>query len=151
MKNFNTTTLPGFLEGRGIGFDRMFDLINDATNYTRESQKFPPHNVIQIDEDNYAIELAIAGFASEDLELTQDGNKLSIEGNTAQIDEETIAGPKYLHKGISTRAFKREFVLADHVVVEDATFENGIVTIKLHLELPDEMKPRTIDIKRVGK
>lgn len=145
MNKITTRTLPNFMDGRSIGFDRMFDLLDDAVAFGGTTT-YPPYNVIEVDKDNYQIELALAGFSNDDLTITQDRNKLRIEGNKPTFEGDE---PKYLHKGISNRAFTREFVLADHVYVDGAEFADGIVTIKLHRELPEEMKPRQIEILRL--
>jgi len=146
-KTLTTRTLPGFLNERGIGFDRMFNMIDDAVAYTGNTT-YPPYNVIQLNEDDYLVELALAGFTLDDLEITQDGNKLRVEGRKPEIENDE---PNYLHRGISARAFTREFVLAEHVTVEDATFENGIMSVKLHRDLPEAMKPRQIKIQKISK
>lgn len=147
MNKITTRTLPGFLNERGIGFDRMFDLFDEAVGYAGQTT-YPPYNVLKIDEDAFAIEIAVAGFDTDSIEITQNGNKLNVTGQKAEVDDEGIT---YIHRGISARSFDRDFLLAEHVKVDDADFENGILTIRLHRELPEEMKPRSIDIKRVGK
>lgn len=143
--SITTRTLPGFLNERGIGFDRMLDLLDDAVGYAGNTG-YPPYNLVKMGDDDYLVELAVAGFVESDLEITQDGNKLRIEGRKPEIEGEE---PTYLHRGISSRAFKREFVLAEHVTVEGAAIENGILSVKLHRELPESMKPRQIEIKRL--
>ena len=150
-KGINTTTLPTFLNERGIGFDRMFDMIDNAVSYTGNTT-YPPYNVLSTSDDDFIIEVAVAGFKMDNLSITQDGNKLTIDGSVPRInpfnDEAIENEPKYLHKGISSRAFQREFVIAEHVTIEDAKLEDGILTINLHRELPESMKPREIAIKR---
>jgi molecular chaperone IbpA len=148
-KTLTTRTLPGFLNERGIGFDRMFDMLDEAVSYAG-NQTYPPYNVLSTSEDDYVIEVAVAGFGMDNLKITQDANKLHIDGSRPDFAEDDTE-PKYLHRGISSRAFTREFVLAEHVIVEDAALENGILSVKLHRELPDAIKPRTIDIKKAGK
>jgi len=146
-KTINTQTLPGFLNGRGIGFERMFDMIDDAVAYTGNTA-YPPYNLIKVSDDDFLIEFALAGFEIRDIEITQDGNKLLVAGT-----QRTTGDPRgaYLHNGISKRSFTREFVLAEYVGVVKADMLDGILTIKLHRELPDEMKPRQIEIKKLGK
>lgn len=146
MHKINTTALPSFLDGRGIGFDRVFDMLDNANRTS--SGTYPPYNVIQVDEVNTIVELAVAGFSEDSIEITQDRNKLKIEGNQPSFDETEVT---YLHKGISSRSFTREFVLADHVIVQDAVFTNGILSIKLLQDLPEEMKPRQIAINKPSK
>lgn len=142
-KTINTLTLPTFLNERGVGFDRMFDMFEDAVGYTTNGG-YPPYNLIKAGDDDYLIEVAVAGFTLDDLEITQNGKKLIISATKPEFEGEE---PTYLHRGISTRSFKRDFVLAEHVVVAGAELDNGILTVKLHRELPEEMKPRTIAIE----
>lgn len=142
-KTINTLTLPTFLNERGVGFDRMFDMFEDAVGYTA-SGGYPPYNLIKDGDDDYAIEVAVAGFTLDDLEITQNGKKLLISATKPEFEGDE---PTYLHRGISARGFKRDFVLAEHVVVTGASLENGILTVTLHRELPEEMKPRTIAIE----
>jgi molecular chaperone IbpA len=143
--NINTTTLPGFLADCGIGFGHMLDLI-DTVSYTN-NDTYPPYNVIQVDSNNFVVELAIAGFTLDNLEITQDRSKLIVAGHKA----EEATDVTYLHRGISSRAFKREFVIAEYVSVESASVENGIMRIALRLTLPDTMQPRSIKITTSGK
>jgi molecular chaperone IbpA len=145
MKNTITTrTLPGFLNERGIGFDRMFDLLDEAVSYTGTTA-YPPYNLIKITDDEFVVEVALAGFTMEDLEITQNARKLTIEGHKPEIEGEEVT---YLHRGISSRAFTRDFVLAEHVDVKEAKFDNGILRITLRREVPEEMKPRQIAIQK---
>jgi len=151
-KTINTQTLPGFLNGRGIGFERMFDMIDDTVSYTG-STTYPPYNVLSTSEDDFVIELAVAGFKMDNLSITQDGSKLTIDGSVPVTNpfDDDVDEPTYLHKGISSRSFKREFVIAEYVTVEDAKLEDGILTVNLHRELPEAMKPRQIEIKKISK
>lgn len=121
-----------------IGFDRVLDRMKDATP---GQNNYPPYNIVKVDEDNYAIELALAGFTDEEIDIEVKGGVLSVEGRK---DEE--AETKYLHKGISARHFRRTFTLADTIVVRDAEFSNGILTIGLENVIPEEKKPRKIAI-----
>ena len=128
-----------------IGVDRLFDrLINNIE--TTSQTNYPPYNIVQTDEDSYTIEIAVAGFGMEDLEITQDQNTLTIAGNV--VDE---VETNYLHKGIAGRNFRREFTLADHVEVIDAQLDKGILVINLKRELPEAMKPKTIAIGHVSE
>lgn len=147
MNKITTKNLPAFFDNRGIGFGRVFDMLNEFNAYG-DQPAYPPYNVLETDADHYVIELALAGFTAEDLEITQDRNKLKIVGRkVSDVEESTV---KYLHKGISQRAFTREFVLADYVTVEGAEFADGIVSIKLLRELPEEVKPRLIEVKSIA-
>jgi molecular chaperone IbpA len=101
--------------------------------------------VVQITEDEYMISLAVAGFGFDNLSVVKDKNFLIIEGKEYQTGSEQIA-PNYLHKGISNRDFRREFKLADHVEIENAELELGILNIHLKREIPEEQKPKSIAI-----
>ena len=128
-----------------IGVDRLFDrLINNIESPS--SSNYPPYNIVQNDEDSYTIEIAVAGFGMEDLEITQDQNTLKIAGNATETTE-----ANYLHKGIAGRNFNREFTLADHVEVIDAQLNKGILVVNLKREIPEAMKPKTIAIGHVSE
>ncbi len=146
-KTLTTRTLPGFLNERGIGFDNMFELFDEAVGHA-SSVAYPPYNLIKVSDDDFVVEVALAGFTIDDLEITQDGKKLTIEGRKPEIKDDEVT---YLHRGISSRAFTREFVLAEHVEVVEAEMEDGVLLVKLHRELPESMKPRQIEIKKIGK
>jgi molecular chaperone IbpA len=103
---------------------------------------YPPYNIAQINEDEYMISLAVAGFGMDNLEITTDGDQLKIEGTAPKGDEEV----NYLHKGIGGRNFRREFKLADHVKVADATLDLGMLNIHLKREVPEALKPKKIEI-----
>ncbi|PHR59808.1 MAG: heat-shock protein [Robiginitomaculum sp.] len=125
-----------------IGFDRMASLIDNASKLSTTTG-YPPYNISQLNEDDYLIELAVAGFAEADLSLETHENVLSIVGT--KVANENSVG-EYLHRGIAERGFERRFQLADHVIVKGANLENGMLTIALHRELPEAMKPRSIPI-----
>ncbi len=127
-----------------IGFDRVYDLLNDAMHGTGEDN-YPPYNIERMGEDRYRISLALAGFKPEDLNVTAEQNTLSIEGRKA-----TPSDHDYLYQGIAARPFRRVFELADYVKVRDATFEGGMLMIDLMRELPESMKPRRIAIGAAG-
>lgn len=127
-----------------IGVDRLFDrLIN---NIESPQNNYPPYNIVQVNEDEYFIEIAVAGLDEEDLEITQDQNTLVITG-AINVSEDL----NYLHKGIAGRNFRREFTLADHVEVVSADLNRGILLIQLKRELPEAMKPKTIAIGHVSE
>jgi molecular chaperone IbpA len=127
----------------GIGFDNMFDELLRVSSQ-QANTNYPPYNVVQITEDEYMISLAVAGFGLDNLSITKDKNFLIIEGKTAIKDEVTEIN--YLHRGISARDFRREFKLADHVEIENAHLELGILNIHLKREVPEEQKPKSIAI-----
>jgi len=123
-----------------VGFDRLFDLLESSAR--AETESYPPFDIEQDGEDRYRITLAVAGFAPEEIEIVAQNNQLSVAGRKA---EEADTG-RFLHRGIATRAFERRFQLADFVVVEDASFDNGLLRIALKREIPEAMKPRRIAI-----
>lgn len=128
----------------GIGFDNMFDELL-RVSAQQSSSNYPPYNVVQITEDEYMISLAVAGFGFDNLSVTKEKNFLIIEGKEYQSNSEQHV-PNYLHKGISNRDFRREFKLADHVEIENAHLELGILNIHLKREIPEEQKPKSIAI-----
>ena len=128
-----------------IGVDRLFDRLIHNIETTSQTN-YPPYNIVQTDEDSYTIEIAVAGFGMDDLEITQEQNTLTITGNIAEEVE-----ANYLHKGIAGRNFRREFTLADHVEVIDAQLDKGILVINLKREIPEAMKPKTIAIGHVSE
>jgi len=124
-----------------IGFDDLFNLL-ESQPWKAEANTFgtyPPHNVIKIDEDNYTIEFAVAGFKSEDIDLEVMDSVLRITGGKKDERE-------YSHKGISSKNFFKTFTLADYVVVTGSTLEDGILSIHLKRELPESKKARKISI-----
>jgi molecular chaperone IbpA len=126
----------------GIGFNSMFDEF-DRIHTQQASNNYPPYNIVQVNEDEYIVSLAVAGFGLADLKIVRDKNFLIIEGKEAiDQDVDTV----YIHKGISNRDFRREFKLEDHVKIEDAKLVLGILSIYLKREIPEEQKPRTIPI-----
>jgi molecular chaperone IbpA len=124
----------------GIGFDSMFDELNRVTSQ-QVGNNYPPYNIVQINEDEYMISIAVAGFGPDTITATKENNFLIIEGN--QLDS---ADPNYIHRGISARDFRREFKLADHVEIKNAHLELGILNIHLKRDIPEEQKPRKIAI-----
>ena len=125
----------------GIGFDSIFEDIHRLASVTGKDN-YPPYNVIKIDDDHFTIELALAGIPRESLDIEVDQNQLTVSTEKAETDEEV----EYLHKGISQRGFSRSFTLADHVVVKGADMIDGVLKISLERQLPEELKPRKIDI-----
>lgn len=125
-----------------VGFDRIASLMDQASRLDA-APGYPPFNVEQTDEDGFRIELAVAGFAEDDLTIEYKQNTLTVSG--ARPQPETTRS--YLHRGIAERNFERRFGLADHVRVSGAKLENGLLTIDLVRELPEVLKPRKIEIK----
>ena len=128
----------------GIGFDSIFADLNRLAQAPR-GDNYPPYNIVKHDDDNYSIELAIAGFKKEDISIEVDQQQLIINSKLKDADED-IVELEYLHKGISARHFERSFTLAEHVIVKDAKMTDGILKVILERQLPEELKPRIIDI-----
>lgn len=125
-----------------IGFDRFARLL-DGARVTGEAQAYPPYNIEVTGEDSYALTLAVAGFGPEDLEIMVRDDTLTVSGRSAEPQGER----RWLHRGIAGRAFERRFVLADHLVVQDARLENGLLHIALRREVPEALKPRRVAIQ----
>ena len=143
LRSFDIPALHKF----GIGFDNMFDdLMRVSTQ--QSTSNYPPYNIVQINDDEYMISVAVAGFGHDNLSVTKDKNFLIIEGmhSVAKLADEDDANYTYLHKGISERSFRREFQLADHVEITNAHLELGILNIYLRREVPEEARPKTIAI-----
>ncbi len=133
-----------------VGFDRTASLIDAASRSVDTSSKYPPYDVAQTGENAYRIELAVAGFSDENLEIESHENVLTVKGTKLQ-NADNDDGVQYLHRGIAERDFERRFQLADHVIVTGAELKNGLLTIELRRELPDALKPRKIAIGQAGK
>jgi molecular chaperone IbpA len=137
MRNYDFSTFSR----SSIGFEPFFNLIIEAQKRFDTEGGFPPYDIVRKDESTYAIRLAIAGFSQEEVNITATQNLLTVSGRKKAEEER-----QYLHEGISARGFERHFSLADHVEVRGATYENGILEIELHQEIPEAAKPRTIAI-----
>ena len=141
MTRLTTLDLPNFHRAT-IGFDRLFNELERGFANSPNGNGYPPYNIAQINDDEYMISLAVAGFGMDNLSITTDGDQLKIEGTAPKGDDEV----NYLHKGIGGRNFRREFTLADHVKVADATLELGMLNVHLVREVPEALKPKTIKI-----
>lgn len=140
--NIRTLDLPS-LHRHAIGFDRMFEELN-RTFANSKSGNYPPHNIVQRDETNFVVEVAVAGFAESEINVELADNVLTVTGEKVKHDEQP--SPTYLHQGISNRNFVRDFTLADNVEVRGAVVENGILSVHLELVVPEEKKPKSIAI-----
>ncbi len=129
----------------GVGFDRVFDLLENATR-VQALDNWPPYDIEKAGEDRYRITMAVAGFSQDELELTTQPNWLVVSGRK-QPQQGEAEGTQYLHRGIATRSFERRFELADHVKVKDAWLDNGLLTIELVREVPEAMRPRRIEVQ----
>jgi len=142
LRSFDIPALTKF----GIGFDNMFDDLM-RVSAQQSSTNYPPYDIVQVNDDEYMISVAVAGFGYDDLAVTKDKKILVIEGkHSRETVENEDSTAKYLHKGISERSFRREFQLADHVEITGAHLELGILSIHLKREIPEEAKPKTIAI-----
>ena len=126
----------------GIGFDSMFDELMRVTAQQSNSN-YPPHNVIKTGDNTVTIEVAVAGFAEGEIEISVDQKILTIAGAIQRADD---AAHEYLHRGISRRDFRQTFTLADHVEVKSASVRDGILTVYLEREVPESAKPKAIAI-----
>lgn len=125
-----------------IGFDRLASMIDNASRNEQAQNGYPPYNIELISEHAYRITMAIAGFDKSEVSINTEHGVLSVIGNKKADETER----QYLHQGIAARGFERKFQLADHVKVTDASMENGLLHIDLVQEIPEAMKPRSIDI-----
>ncbi len=125
-----------------IGYDRVGALIDNALRGADNTTGHPPYNIEVLDENHYAITLAVAGFDTEALDITLENNVLTVKGSKGKPSE--VRG--YLHQGIADRAFERRFNLAEFVEVTEAALSNGLLTVSLRREIPEAMKPRSIPI-----
>ena len=127
-----------------LGFERFFDDVEKLLNMDvqKVNQSFPPHNIIKLDDTRYVVELAIAGFSKEEIEITAEDGTLTIKGEKKDKDLEVT----YLHRGIGTRSFTKQLTIADTVEVRGAEFKDGILRVGLENVIPEHKKPRKIEI-----
>ncbi len=130
------------LHRSSVGFDRMFDLLEAAASRGQAADNYPPFDSIKLADDQYRVTMAVAGFREQDLEISSQGNWLTVSG-----ERHSEAEGEYLHRGIATRPFQRRFELAEHVKVTGAKLADGLLSIDLRREIPEAMKPRRIDIE----
>ncbi len=125
-----------------IGFDRLASLLDNTLNTDAVAPGYPPYNIEMLDENRYAITLAVAGFDQSELDIQVEKGVLSVRGQKT-----TEENRKYLHQGIANRAFERKFNLADYIEVTGADLKKGLLTINLVKEIPEAMKPKSIAIR----
>ena len=125
-----------------IGFESLFDRLNDRSHENTET--YPPYDIIRKGEDQFQINLALAGFSPDDITITAEASELTVAGKKSENGQ-----GEYLYQGISARPFQRRFNLADYLEVQDASFDNGLLHINLVRRVPDHMKPRRIAIGNV--
>ncbi|NIB43854.1 Hsp20 family protein [Pseudomaricurvus alkylphenolicus] len=126
-----------------IGFDRMANMLDSLSRTEQVQGGYPPYNIELLEENEYRITMALAGFTEQDLNIQTEQNTLTISGNK----NEDTNGRQFLHQGIAARNFERRFQLADHVRVDSARLENGLLHVDLVREIPEAMKPRNIQIQ----
>lgn len=147
MTDRNTLTLRSLdiptIHKFGIGFDSVFDEIMRMSS-AQQSLNYPPYNVLKMDDNNFVVQLAVAGFDEGDVQISVEGQVLTISGST---NKDNKYGAEYLVRGISMRNFERTFTLAEHVEVRTAEVTNGILSIELERIIPIEKLPKKIDIK----
>ncbi len=139
--NVSTTNLNDHLNRLTVGFEYLNDLM--GRNGIPQA-KYPPYNIERLQDNNWNITVAVAGFSPDDVEVTVDNNVLHVTGSRTPDEE-----PRdYVYKGIANRDFELNWRLGEHVEVESATCENGLLTVSLVKKVPEELKPRKIEIKR---
>ena len=130
-----------------VGFDNLFDDFDRMLSFNSASiNHYPPYNIRKVNDTDYVIELAVAGFGKKDIEVKSQENTLTIK-STDKKDEVLDKDESVLHRGISQRSFKRSFTVAEDVVVKGADLKDGLLSVKLERIIPDEKKPKFIDIK----
>jgi len=131
-----------------VGFDRLFSLLDGRTAFDT-TQSYPPYNIERTGEDSYRISMAVAGFSEDDISIEAHRNVLSIKGSKSE-EQEGDDSAEILYRGIASRSFERRFQLADHVEVKGATLKDGLLHIDLVRNVPEDQKPRRIEITRAG-
>ena len=124
-----------------LGFQDQINRWNGLTNFKLTT--FPPYNLIKTDDDHYTIEVAVAGYTKADIDITVEADVLTVKS----LDKEEDSSETVLHQGIAKRLWTQKFVLGEWMVVKEATLKDGLLTIKVEREIPEEMKPKTIKIK----
>ena len=126
-----------------IGFDRMSRALEAANRVEDGTLSYPPYNIEQLDDEHYQITMAVAGFNEDDLEIELHQGTLNVKGRGGRSDDE---GRAYLYRGIANRSFERRFQLAEHIKVTGAGLQNGLLRIDLERDIPEQLKPRKIEI-----
>lgn len=146
IPRFDPFSFPD-LSKQSVGFDSVFKKLNTLTENLPKIPTYPPYNIRKVDENKYVIEIAVAGFGRQDLEIELQEGVLTIKG---QVQTESVESNEYIFKGIADRAFTRQFTLADTVEVKNADLINGMLKIWLERFIPEEKKPKKIDINANG-
>ncbi len=145
LTRFDTNALAQ-LNRALVGFDRMFDTF-ESRFANQLSTNYPPHNIVRKDQHNYFIEMAVAGFTKEEISVEVEGEQITVKGERKRVDEDENL--QYIHRGLSARDFVRSFQMAEHMVVKGAVIKDGILRIDLEFIVPEDKKPRLIDIVEV--
>ena len=130
-----------------VGFDSLFNHFNLHLDHSKSAVNFPPYNIVEVDNFNWKIEMALAGFGKKDIEIEYSNNLLTVESVKDKDTKEVEENDGVLFKGISKRQFKKSFTLADDVVINGAELKDGMLVIDLEKIVPEEKKPRQIKIK----
>jgi molecular chaperone IbpA len=128
-----------------VGFDRLFDTF-ESRFANQINNNYPPYNIIRSGENSYSVELAVAGFKKEEIEVEISNQTLAVRGEKSKEDNDT---QQYLHRGLSARNFERTFQLAEDIVIKGATLQDGILRVDLERIIPEEKKPKLIDIVEI--
>jgi molecular chaperone IbpA len=128
-----------------VGFDRLFDMLENSS-VGNGGENYPPFDLIKTGENDYRIELAVAGFRPEEIDITAQQNVLIVSGRKKEEEESGERGSDYIYRGIATRSFERRFALADHIQVRGADMKDGLLSVELKREIPEAMKPKKIEI-----
>lgn len=146
MTKITTLDLAPFYR-HTIGVDRLFDRIMNQFDSAAQVGNYPPHDIVKTGNNTYEIRLAVAGFAQGEIDVTFHEGQLNISGEKRREEDSTF---EYLHRGISARKFVRSFTLAEHVEVVSALAQDGILVVKLELQVPEEAKPKSIAISYIN-
>ena len=141
MINLPTRVFDPF-KNMTVGFDDIFDQLSSMSKYVNDIPNYPPYNIKKVGKDKYQLDMALAGFTKEDVKVETGDNVLTISASSSDKEDDS-----FVHKGIAKRAFKRQWTLAEHLEVKDAQLKDGVLTVDMKLNLPEEKKPRTIKIK----
>lgn len=146
MTPFGNTVFKDF-DKFFVGFDDQFNrLAKVHDELTKNIPSYPPYNIKKVADNQYVIEIAVAGFGQSDIEITLDENKLVVKGNAANDENEN-----FLFKGIANRAFTRTFALDDQIVIQDAEMLNGMLRVFMEKIIPEHKKPRKIEVKNAAR
>ena len=128
-----------------LGFEHLFDELERIHGHGRSNENYPPHNVVKVDAERFDIELAVAGFSESELDVTVKDGILVVRGGVQDAEER-----EYIHKGISSRKFEKSFRISEFVVIDGADLKDGILVVNARVEVPEERRPRKIEIGSTG-